>query len=154
MGGRAPFRVRPARLADLDTLTAFNQAMAWESERIRLRPRVLRAGVKAVLTDPSKGRYLVAHRGGQVCGQLMVTFEWSDWRNGDWWWIQSVYVAPAFRRQGVFEALYRTVRTQARKAGVRGLRLYVERHNVRAKATYLAVGMKKARYELFELGEE
>ncbi|MFC3551894.1 GNAT family N-acetyltransferase [Lysobacter cavernae] len=120
----------------------------------------MRAGVAAAIADPAKARYFVAMREAAVAGHetiamavgvLMLTHEWSDWRNGDWWWIQSVYVPPAQRRQGVFAALYRHVEQCARGIpGVVGLRLYVERDNENAQHTYTALGMVDAGYLLFE----
>lgn len=146
--------IRTARLEDLDTLVAFNQAMALETEKLQLDPVVLRAGVKAVVEDAAKGFYLVAEREGRIIGQVMVTHEWSDWRNADWWWLQSVYVAEDSRRHGVFQALYAEVVARSQKEKVHGIRLYVERENHRAQTVYTRLGMKHARYELFELGEE
>jgi ribosomal protein S18 acetylase RimI-like enzyme len=146
--------VRDAVLADAPVIAAFNVAMALESENLKLVPEVVRAGVEAVLRDPAKGFYVVATSGGQVVGQTMVTFEWSDWRNANWWWIQSVYVSPGARRRGIFRRLYEEVQARAKRAGVHGIRLYVERENVGAQQTYRALGMAHARYEVFELGHE
>jgi L-amino acid N-acyltransferase YncA len=146
--------IREARAADLETLVDFNLRLAQESEGKRLDAATLRLGVAAVLREAAKGFYLVAEREGRVVGQLMVTREWSDWRNGDWWWFQSVYVAAEARRQGVFRALYAEIVARAKAADARGLRLYVEKENRGAQATYAALGMKLARYEIFELGEE
>jgi GNAT superfamily N-acetyltransferase len=108
--------------------------------------------VRALLEDPAKGLYFVAEEAGQVVGQVMITFEWSDWRNGMFWWLQSVYVREEFRGQGVFRALFEHVRQLAgQQAGVCGLRLYVERENERAKAAYERQGMTNAGYEVFEV---
>lgn len=143
--------VREALGDDLDWLAEGAIAMAQETEHKRLDPDTVRAGIAAGLTDPAKARYFVAERDGVRAGTLMLTREWSDWRNGAWWWIQSVYVAPAHRRQGVFAALYRHVEVLARDApGVIGLRLYVERDNAAAKRTYTALGMCDAGYRLYE----
>ena len=147
-------QIREAVDGDLDTLVAYNLAMADETERLKLEPDTLRRGIAEVLRDRHKGFYLVADQGGRVVGQLMVTFEWSDWRNGDWWWFQSVYVAPDARRQGVFRALYEAVRARSQAASARGLRLYVEKDNRGAQATYTALGMREGHYRLFELGQE
>lgn len=147
-------QLRDANPGDLDTLVAFNLGLASETEGLTLDPAVLRAGVQALLADPGKGFYLVAEREGRVVGQVMVTFEWSDWRNRVWWWIQSVYVAAPARRLGVFRALYRELGVRAARAGAQGLRLYVERENHRAQATYQALGMHEARYRLYETGHE
>ncbi|HEX6832622.1 MAG TPA: GNAT family N-acetyltransferase [Rudaea sp.] len=143
--------LRPATRDDIEILVRFNAAMALETEHKTLRPEVLRPGVTAVFDEPRRGFYLVAERGEEVIGCLMITYEWSDWRNGDWWWFQSVYVAPAHRRGGVFGALYREVERRARAtAGVIGLRLYVERDNAAAQRTYAALGMTETAYRLYE----
>ncbi|MFO0755667.1 MAG: N-acetyltransferase [Byssovorax sp.] len=150
-----PVLIRPALLSDVDIVTAFNIAMAWETEQLALDPATVHRGVAAALSDPQKGRYRVATRGDKVIGQLMLTLEWSDWRCGWWWWIQSVYVAPEARRSGVYRALYRSVLDDAEKAGdVRGVRLYVEQENLRAQETYASLGMKRGRYLVFETGHE
>jgi len=143
--------IRSARPDDLDTLVEFNAAMALETEHLTLDPAVLRPGVAAGLADVHKARYFVAELSGRVVGQLMLTLEWSDWRNGWMWWIQSVYVHPEARRQGVFRALYRHVEEAARQAGdVAGLRLYMEQDNTRAEATYIAMGMTRTHYVVLE----
>jgi GNAT superfamily N-acetyltransferase len=145
-------QTRRATPADEGVLVAYNAALAWESERKRLDEAVLRAGVRAVLADPARGFYTVAERGGEVVGQTMVTFEWSDWRNGWFWWVQSVYVREDARRGGVFRALFRQLQTEAEAdPAVIGLRLYVERDNGGAKRTYLSLGMSDTPYELLEL---
>jgi len=141
--------IRPATLDDLDTVVAFNAALAWESERKRLDDAVLRAGVTAALTDAGKGFYVIAERDGETVGQSAVTFEWSDWRNGWYWWIQSVYVKDSARRQGVFTAIYRHIETMAlADTSVIGLRLYVEKENARAQQTYQALGLEEEGYFL------
>ncbi|WP_028770933.1 GNAT family N-acetyltransferase [Silanimonas lenta] len=148
-----PITVRPARADELDTLARWAEAMAFETEGKRLDPVTVRAGIAAGLADPAKARYFVAERAGEPVGTLMLTTEWSDWRNAWWWWIQSVYVAPAARRGGVFRALYAEAERLARATpGVCGLRLYVENDNRRAQATYAALGMEDARYRVFEAG--
>ena len=147
-------QIRPAVLTDLDTVVAFNQRMAKETEGRELRDELLRPGVQAVLDVPSRGFYLLAERGGSVVGQLMVTYEWSDWRNGTFFWIQSVYIPPEARRTGVYRALYDAVLGRAKEEGnVCGVRLYVERDNDVAKATYEALGMHHAVYDMFEIKE-
>jgi ribosomal protein S18 acetylase RimI-like enzyme len=145
--------VRAATPDDADHLVGFNAAMAWETERKQLDPGVLARGVARLFAEPARGRYWVAEREGSVQGGLLVTYEWSDWRDGDWWWIQSVYVVPEARGQGVFSALYRHVEGLARAAPqVVGLRLYVERENRRAQGVYEALGMSDAGYLMYEDG--
>ena len=126
--------------------------MALETERLALDEAVVRPGVAAVLDDDSLGFYLVAEVEGQPAGQLMVTFEWSDWRNGLWWWIQSVYVRPEFRRRGVYSALHRRVAEEARAAdGICGIRLYVEQDNTTAQQVYKSLEMYPTRYHIYEV---
>ena len=143
-------QIRAATPADLPALVAWNAAMAWETEHQRLDPEVLRRGVSGVLEQPRRGFYLVAEQGGVAVGGLLLTFEWSDWRNGDFWWIQSVYVDPAARRGGVFRALYAAVEQRAAAAGAVGLRLYVETENQRAQQTYAGLGMQRCHYWMYE----
>jgi ribosomal protein S18 acetylase RimI-like enzyme len=142
--------IRHATYADIPTLVEWNAAMAWETETRRLDPDVLAHGVAAVLDEPRRGFYLVAERDGESLGGLLVTYEWSDWRNGDFWWIQSVYVKPAARRDGVFRALYADVERRAGEAGAVGLRLYVETENTRAQRTYESLGMQRCHYAMYE----
>jgi GNAT superfamily N-acetyltransferase len=143
--------LRPATVADLATLADFNQAMARETEARELPRATLEAGIAALLRDPTKGFYLLAERDGLVVGQLMITYEWSDWRNGWLWWVQGVYVRPEARRQGVFKALFNHVADAARAdPEVIGLRLYVERENHRAHATYRNLGLEWTSYLLME----
>ncbi len=144
--------IRRATTADERVLVEFNAALAWETEHKRLKLEVLTAGVRAVFADPAKGFYTIAlNEHGEVVGQMMVTFEWSDWRNGWFWWVQSVYVREDARRNGVFRALYREMQRQAAAdSGVIGLRLYVEEDNERARATYAALGMTLTTYGMME----
>ena len=143
--------VRDATPADIEIIVAFNRSMAQETEGKQLALEVLRPGVRTVVENPSVGRYFVACHGNEVVGQLMITTEWSDWRNGQIWWIQSVYVRPEHRRQGVFRALYRHVEEVAHATpGVVGLRLYVEHNNAVAQRTYESLGMRNAGYLVFE----
>lgn len=144
-------KIRLATPADAPALIEFNRAMALETEGKELLPEVIGAGVRSFLQNPGSGFYVVAHEGDQVIGSLLVTKEWSDWRNGDLWWIQSVYVRPEFRRRGVYRQLYRHVQGMAaRDPGVCGFRLYVDRANTAAQATYRNLGMKKTSYRVFE----
>ena len=146
-----PITIRNATGDDVAFLVDCNIAMAWESEKKELDRDVLTRGVLAVFDHPERGFYIVAERDGARAGSLLVTHEWSDWRNGGWWWIQSVYVVPDARRSGVFSAMYRAIDARARQtAGVVGLRLYVEKDNARAQATYAALGMEPAYYSLYQ----
>jgi GNAT superfamily N-acetyltransferase len=143
--------VRPANRADLEALVTFNAAMAQETEGKRLDLDVLRHGVARVFSDPACGFYRVAEVDGDIVGGLLVTFEWSDWRCGWWWWLQSVYVRPGHRRHGVFGALLAAVDAEAAATkDALGLRLYVENDNQRAQAVYAARGFEDARYRVFE----
>ena len=143
-------RIRLATPADAGVLIEFNAAMALETEGKELLPDVIGAGVRSLLANREAGFYVVAEQDGLI-GSLMITKEWSDWRNATFWWIQSVYVRPQFRRQGVYKRLYRHVQElAANDPNVCGFRLYVERENSRAQATYGALGMKQTRYLVFE----
>lgn len=144
-------KIRKATDRDAGVVAEFNGLLAEETEHRKLDRKILLRGVKAVLNDAAKGIYFLAVVNGMVAGQLLITYEWSDWRNGNFWWIQSVYVRKEFRQQGVFRALYEHVETLAKKNKlVCGLRLYVERRNERAQKTYENMGMKRAAYEMFE----
>jgi ribosomal protein S18 acetylase RimI-like enzyme len=147
-------RVRPAQAEDHATIVDYNLRLARESEGLALDPAVVSAGVRAVLADAAKGAYFVAEVGGRVVGQVMVTVEWSDWRNGPIWWLQSVYVETAHRDRGVFRALYEEVVAAARRIGARALRLYVEEGNQGAQEVYRRLGMRRSGYLVFELGSE
>jgi GNAT superfamily N-acetyltransferase len=145
-------RVRHARPEDARTLVDFNVAMARETEDLELDPERLAAGIDAVLADPGRGRYLVVEEAGRVVAALMLTREWSDWRNGFFWWIQSVYVRPEARRRGHYRRLYERVRAEAAaEPDVCGLRLYVELENHPARRTYSELGMAETRYRLYEI---
>lgn len=145
-----PLIIRPADRADIPYLVDWNAAMAQETEAKTLDRAVLTRGVEGVFDEPRRGFYLMAELGGEAVGSLMVTREWSDWRCGDFWWIQSVYVLPQARRNGVFRALYAAVRERARAAGAVGLRLYVETENDRAQRTYAQLGMAPCHYLMYE----
>ena len=142
--------VRAAGLGDLDVLVAGNLALAEETERVRLDADTLRQGIRALLESRAPGRYWVAELEGRVVGQLLVTFEWSDWRNRMVWWIQSVYVMPNVRGRGVLRTLYDATRREALASGSGGLRLYVDTTNVRAQKVYAALGMSGDHYRVFE----
>jgi ribosomal protein S18 acetylase RimI-like enzyme len=144
-------RIRPADFSDAATIAAFNLKLAAETEGKSLDGETVRRGVQALLEAPSRGRYFVAEIDGQVVGQMMHTFEWSDWRNGDIWWIQSVFVQTEFRRRGVFSALSNHLEELARQTpGVVGIRLYVEHENGRAQRTYSSLGYDRAGYLVME----
>jgi len=147
-----PIAIRAAEVADIPFLVECNAAMALETEHKTLDHDVLMRGTQAVFDDSRRGFYLVAEYDGQPAGCLLVTYEWSDWRNGDWWWFQSVYVTNAARRAGVFRALYAEVERRARAAGAVGLRLYVERDNERAQRTYASLGMEEEAYKMLRRG--
>tara|TARA_B100000029_G_scaffold512247_1_gene608378 strand:+ start:1564 stop:2052 length:489 start_codon:yes stop_codon:yes gene_type:complete len=148
--------VRGAVAGDIRVLVDFNLRMAEETEGKSLDGETLAAGVEAVVVGTESegvptGRYLVAEVDGRVVGALMHTWEWSDWRNGVVWWLQSVFVEPEFRRRGVFRLLYETLRSQARNGErVVGLRLYVEGDNRGAQATYARLGMSPSGYTVME----
>lgn len=149
--------LRLAEARDAQTLVEFNRAMASETEAKDLAPDVLAAGVSNLLENPRHGFYVVAeYHGapetqGEVVASLMVTYEWSDWRNGLFWWIQSVYVKPEFRRQGIYRRLYEFVKSRAaNEPDVRGFRLYVEKENRIAQQTYERLGMTETHYKMFE----
>ena len=146
-----PVTIRRATPADLPTLVEFNCRLAEESEGKTLDRDVLSAGIRAAFADPAKGPYFVAEDGGEIVGEMQVTTEWSDWRNGWFWWIQGVYVRADARRRGVFRALYQHVHEVAKNdPTVIGLRLYVERDNARAQQTYLSLGMEWTTYGVME----
>ncbi len=143
--------VRAAESSDLEFIVACNRAMAAETEDTGLDETVLQRGISYLLNHPAEGFYLVAEKRGELAGTLMVTFEWSDWRAGRFWWIQSVYVTPENRRKGVYSALHEAVRTQAQTDHLScGIRLYVEQDNTPAQQTYLQIGMIETHYRLYE----
>lgn len=144
--------IRLAGLDDVPALVAANIAMALETEGKALDPARVELGVRGLLERPEAGFYLVAADGQASAGSLMVTPEWTDWRNGWFWWIQSVYVAPRWRGQGVYRALHEDVERRAREHGrVVGLRLYVERENEGARRIYERLGMAETAYRLYEV---
>ena len=144
--------VRRATMSDLSVIVAFNSALALETESKQLNERTLRRGVEAALRDGRRCAYFVAEIADTVVGQTMITFEWSDWRNQWFWWIQSVYVRPENRGRGVFKALYDHIYDACCAApDTAGLRLYVEKNNEGARETYLRLGMSQASYDMFEV---
>lgn len=143
--------IRKATSADAKTLALFNRAMALETEHKRLIHELVIKGVQRLIAEPALGFYLVAESEGQAVGSAMVTTEWSDWRNGRFWWLQSVYVEPAFRLHGVFRALYARIKELAAgEPDVCGFRLYVEKDNAGAQATYGRLGMAQTEYRVME----
>lgn len=146
-----PVSVRAATVADAEFIVRGNASMALETEGLSLDLDRLRDGVHALFEDASRGFYFIAEVEGRRAGQMMITFEWSDWRNANFWWIQSVWVDPAFRRRGVFTALYREAEARAKREGICGLRLYVEANNRQAAETYTKLGMQRTVYEMFEV---
>jgi GNAT superfamily N-acetyltransferase len=144
-------KIRIADANDVGSLVEFNQAMAYETEGKTLDSSVLGSGVRAVFDDARRGFYVVCESEDRIIGGLMITYEWSDWRNGWFWWIQSVYVLPEFRGQGVYKRLYGFVRDAASKRGdVCGFRLYVEKENVVAQTSYENLGMERTYYLMYE----
>ena len=147
------FHIRLAEPRDLESLVTFNMALAWETEGRQLERTLLQAGVESILADSAKGFYVVMeHRPtGRMIGQLLITFEWSDWRNAVFWWLQSVYVQKEWRRHGVFKTLYDYVLQEAERQGnVAGIRLYVEQDNAIAQGVYAHVGLSASPYKVFE----
>ncbi|MCE9775800.1 GNAT family N-acetyltransferase [Shewanella algae] len=143
--------IRKGTPKDTEALVAFNQAMAQETEELALDSDTLSRGVSTLLENPAKGFYLVAEIEGEIAGSLMVTFEWSDWRAADYYWIQSVYIKPEHRQKGIYRALYHEVKTLAEKqGGAASFRLYVEQENTRAQQTYQSLGMSQSHYLMYE----
>jgi GNAT superfamily N-acetyltransferase len=142
---------RDAHLSDGDAIVSFQIAMARETEDLDLDREVLARGVEAVFSDPQLGRYFIAESDSRVVASLLITYEWSDWRNGVVWWIQSVYVMPEFRRQRIYAGLYEHVKKIVdAESHVRGIRLYVDRRNTRAQEVYARLGMNGEHYQVFE----
>ena len=148
--------VRKAELKDADRITCLNIWLARETEYKELDKTVVSKGVKALLKDSSKGFYIVAEKASKpfmIVGQLLITFEWSEWRNKYFWWVQSVYVDKEYRNQKIFSTLFKyVIKLAASEKDVYGLRLYVEKNNECAKLIYESLGMKQAPYVVYELG--
>jgi GNAT superfamily N-acetyltransferase len=158
MNKQVNLQIRPATMADVETISAFNAALARETEARTLDRQLLQAGVETILQDPSKGWYAVAVNShdsvqSKVVGQILITYEWSDWRNGNFWWLQSLYVDPQYRQQGVFRQLYDHVfgQAQANTEKVCGFRLYVERDNQQAHKAYAHIGFQETAYQMHEI---
>ena len=147
--------IRLAKSDDILTIAGFQLKMAIETENLKLDAETVGKGVKAVFEKPELGQYFVAEKDGQIIASMLTTFEWSDWRNAQVWWLQSVYVIPEFRRQGIFKRMYDFVKILAKNdTNVGGIRLYVDKTNVRAQEVYKAVGMNGEHYQVFEWMKE
>ena len=142
--------IRTAETDDIDTIVKYNAAMALETEGLTLDPAVLTPGVRGLMEKPEYGFYLVAEDNFEVVAQTLITYEWSDWRNAPFWWIQSVYVAPSHRGRKLFSALHKELESRAREAGACGLRLYVERENTKALEVYSHLQYQETHYKLLE----
>lgn len=143
--------IRPARPQDAGTVAEFQILMARETEDLELDPATVARGVNAVFTDPSKGEYWVAESEGRVVASLLTTYEWSDWRDGTVLWIQSLYVIPELRRQGIYRRMYEVLKAHVQASPrLMGIRLYVDKRNSRAQGVYASLGMTREHYELFE----
>jgi ribosomal protein S18 acetylase RimI-like enzyme len=146
--------IRKAKPEDAYVIVDFQQKMAWETEHMTLITEIIDKGVKAVFAVPSRGQYWVAEEKGNIVASLLITYEWSDWRNSCVWWIQSVYVLPGFRRNGIFRSMYLYIKNEAEKNDIAGLRLYVEMNNSKAQNTYEALGMQSQHYKMYEWMKE
>jgi ribosomal protein S18 acetylase RimI-like enzyme len=143
--------IRKAQRSDIPTLIIFQQELARETESLELNPVILRDGMSAMFDDPSKGEYYLAEANSEIVGCHMVTYEWSDWRNGMVYWLQSVYVKPAYRKHGVFKKMFTNLMSTIRQdPGIAGLRLYVDKTNERAQQVYGAMGMNGDHYTVYE----
>jgi ribosomal protein S18 acetylase RimI-like enzyme len=144
-------KIRKATEKDIPVIIEYNRSMARETENHDLPVTIISEGVRNLFQHPEYGFYIVAEENGRVVGCLMITYEWTDWRNGLFWWIQSVYVHPEYRRKGVYRKMYQFIKAQAQNEKfVRGFRLYVEKENKIAQKTYISLGMAESRYLLFE----
>jgi ribosomal protein S18 acetylase RimI-like enzyme len=148
---QSSLEIRKAQKSDAGSIVQFNMAMALETEQKILPKDKIDAGVRSLLKNSQYGFYMVAEQNGTIVGSLMITTEWSDWRNGIFWWIQSVYVIPEFRRQGIYRAMYMKVKEEAKGVpNICGFRLYVERDNLIAQKTYSDLGMTETHYKMYE----
>jgi len=144
-------KIRKAKIEDLETIVKFNYNLAKETEDKELDLEILTKGVESMLSDKSKGQYYVYTINDKVVGQIMHTYEWSDWRNGMLLWVQSVYVDSEYRRKGIYKELYNYVKNLCDEDdGIAGIRLYVEKENFNAKATYKSLGMQECNYHMYE----
>lgn len=144
-------RIRQANLSDKPVLKAFQKQMAYETEGLDLEDDLVSKGLEAILSDVTKGKYFVAEQDNNIIGCLMVTPEWSDWRNGTVWWIQSVFVKAEYRRKGIYRKLYQHIQDWVKEnEEYKGIRLYVEKDNKIAQQVYSALGMDGEHYKLYE----
>jgi len=142
--------IRKAKPSDAASIIDFQQKMAWETEQMVLADEVVTKGVENLFKESSRGEYFVAESEGKVVASLLITYEWSDWRNKNVWWFQSVYVLPSFRRKGIFRSMYAYIKEEAEKQDAAGLRLYVETKNFTAQKTYESLGMRSEHYRMYE----
>jgi GNAT superfamily N-acetyltransferase len=142
--------IRKATIEDATSIIDFQQKMAWETEHMTLSKKIISNGVTAVFENSNRGQYWVAEDDDAVVASLLITYEWSDWRNTNVWWFQSVYVLPGYRRQGIFRSMYKHIRKESERENVAGLRLYVETNNSTAQKTYEALGMQSEHYTMYE----
>ena len=148
-------QIREAKTQDVSSLIDFQLKMALETENLQLEISTLSMGMNKLMKDPSKGKYYVAEEGGEVIGCLMITYEWSDWRCGTVLWIQSVYVAEPWRGKGVYKKMYQYIKSSVQEdPDLKGIRLYVEKSNLRAKEVYANLGMNGEHYTVFEWMKE
>ena len=146
--------IRKAKPEDAAVIIDFQQKMAWETEQMTLEPEIVTKGVNAVFENHSADSTRLRKIMVMIIASLLITYEWSDWRNTNVWWFQSVYVLPEYRRKGIFRTMYTHIRNEADKQGVAGLRLYVETNNSRAQKTYEALGMNSEHYTMYEWMKE
>jgi len=149
--GESRIQVRRAKPDDIETIVRFNTELAYDTENIVLSRQTLLDGVTAMFEDPLKGFYVIAECDGVVVGQTMITYEWSDWRNAIFWWVQSVYVLPDYRKIGVLRSIFEQIKSLAMESNVCGLRLYVYKDNNVAKKAYQSLGMKESHYDFYEM---
>lgn len=142
--------IRKAIPSDAPSIIDFQQKMAWETEGVKLAAEIVTSGVNAVFKESSRGQYYVAEDKGRIIASLLITYEWSDWRNCNVWWFQSVFVVPEYRHQGVFRKMFNFIRQLAEEQDIAGLRLYVEIKNTIARKTYEALGMNSEHYAFYE----
>ena len=142
--------ITKGQIEDIENIAQFQVDMAMESEGTQLDKDTVTKGVSAAMADENKGLYYIARVDGKAVGSLMLTREWSDWNNGWYWWIQSVYVEPDYRRQGVYKSMYQAVCTDAKQQNVAQVRLYVDKTNTRGQEVYSSLGMQESHYLIYE----